>query len=521
MFKSNTFFSDVNRDDPFDDAYYEEPVIIEGEQSNLEEFAGAPSMTLEEQIDEFGMWPTYAEAIKIRDLPEDINKVRAELRCLRKSHSIVNYSGMTFVHWKDSLEGMQFQKPGDFHTYNANKLVPVAYQNAKGEDRTREVSITKEFMKDPFVKRYEGVEFVPGKGHDNFLNFWKGWKLAPKFSDTAYFHLLIKALCNDDSDCNEYLMNYLAHMVQKPEEKPEVAIVMKGSQGIGKGTLMKLLSKFNDNYKHLSSTQSLTGQFSGHLLDAFVVFADEAVWGGDKVAEGRLKAMITESMVSIRALHKDEVYVRSFVRLFVASNENWVVPVGEGDRRYFVLECDPRYKGKTAPGEFFHAFGKWMNNGGAEAVFYELLHRDISNFNPRVFPVTQARLDMQVRSLPTVERFVYELLNGQLMLGKGTAVLKDGKWHFGKSALHSELIEWCNTHKKHYIPTQDELSMSLGKHLDFSADDVNWRKNWKRTVDGTRENCYQMCNMDVMRERFSKSIFNADAEKIFSNYKNQ
>jgi hypothetical protein len=54
-------------------------------------------------------------------------------------------------------------------------------------------------------------------------------------------------------------------MVQKPAELPEVAIVMRGTQGIGKGSLMKTIGEFTDNYKHLSSTNSLTGTFNGHF----------------------------------------------------------------------------------------------------------------------------------------------------------------------------------------------------------------------------------------------------------------
>ena len=69
---------------------------------------------------------------------------------------------------------------------------------------------------------------------------------------------LLAALCNDDQTCITYLLNYLAHMVQKPTQLPEVAIVMRGAQGIGKGSLMKTIGGFNDNYKHLSGLPRLS-----------------------------------------------------------------------------------------------------------------------------------------------------------------------------------------------------------------------------------------------------------------------
>jgi hypothetical protein len=60
------------------------------------------------------------------------------------------------------------------------------------------------------------------------------------------------------------------------------------------------------------------------ILNAFVIFADEAVWGGDKSAEGRLKAMITEGTNTINDKGRPEIQVRNYSRIFVASMRNGV-----------------------------------------------------------------------------------------------------------------------------------------------------------------------------------------------------
>lgn len=520
---------EVNDFDPFVDGYLDDvepkasvkPEKVDWDTTFEDQYPEQESQTPEEMIELFGWQQEYQDAITERDLPEDVKALRKDLKDFRAKYAIINYSGTTYVQWKDSKNGLQFQKLGDFHSFNGQYNHNIEYEDAKGVARTRKVFVSKEFVNDPWVKRYEGVEFAPGNGCDQFLNLWKGWKILSKKGEITLFEQLIAALCNDDKACIEYLYNYLAHLVQKPQEKPEVAIVMKGPQGIGKGSLMKLIGSFTDNYKHLSSTQSLVGNFSGHLMDAFIVFADEAVWGGDKQAEGRLKAMISEPTMSINAKGKDEIEVDSYCRLFVASNEDWVVPVGEGDRRYFVLDCNPRYKGKTQPGQFFALFNDWVEHGGREAVFEFLSTRDISQFNPRVFPKTQARVDMQIRGLSTSARFLYELLKGEVGVSKETLKVVGLEHRFNRNLLHADFTEWCNITKKSFIPSQDDLGKTISKILDFEADSPNWRTNWMSKVNGKSEYHYKFSSTKEAMERFAKNVFEVDPNMVFFNYEHK
>ena len=55
----------------------------------------------------------------------------------------------------------------------------------------------------------------------------------------------------------------------------------------------------------------VVGRFNSHMKEALLVFANEAVWGGDKVAEGTLKAMITDRETAIEFKGKDIVWVQN------------------------------------------------------------------------------------------------------------------------------------------------------------------------------------------------------------------
>ena len=64
-----------------------------------------------------------------------------------------------------------------------------------------------------------------------------------------------------------------------------------------------------------------------------------------------LKAMITEDSFQVEPKGKDPFEVKNHIRLIAASNNDWVVPAGNSDRRFFVLDVsdihmqDPSYFG--------------------------------------------------------------------------------------------------------------------------------------------------------------------------------
>ena len=55
-------------------------------------------------------------------------------------------------------------------------------------------------------------------------------------------HFLLDILCSGDEELYGYLMKYIAHALQKPEEKPKVMLIFKSiEEGTGKGTFGELL----------------------------------------------------------------------------------------------------------------------------------------------------------------------------------------------------------------------------------------------------------------------------------------
>ena len=144
----------------------------------------------------------------------------------------------------------------------------------------------------------------------------------------------IRTVMTSSAEMFDYVIRWLAWAVQHPDERAEVALVFKGGKGVGKGTLGNAMCRiFGQHAVHISHAKYLTG-FNAHLRDASFCFADEAYWPGDKAAEGNLKRLITEPTLLIEGKGRDAISVENMLHVMMASNEDWIVPASQGERRW-------------------------------------------------------------------------------------------------------------------------------------------------------------------------------------------
>lgn len=265
---------------------------------------------------------------------------------------------------------------------------------------------------------FEGVTFAPGKPPvvDGKYNRWRGFacSASPEGSCELYLRHVRENICCGNEAHYEYLLNYMAHIVQNPAEPAEVAIVLRGGQGTGKGVyVVGFGSLFGRHFITVTSNELLTGRFSGHLAEGIILYADEAVASDDPRAEAKLKALITEAEVMSESKGVDAEMVDNHLHVFMASNERWVVPVGNGDRRYVVLDVSEKHK---QDGPYFNAIKDELNNGGREKLLHTLLTRDLGTWHPRQDrPVTAAHADQKRASLRGLEAVWHDALwSGEL-----------------------------------------------------------------------------------------------------------
>ena len=236
----------------------------------------------------------------------------------------------------------------------------------------------------PGKRKYDGIVFRPDEGAvvDGKLNLWRGFGVTEKQGDWSLMRQHIKeVLASGNTDHSTYIINWIAWAVQNPADRAEVALVFRGKKGTGKGTLGNtLVIIFGRHGTHISQKEHLAGRFNYHLRDACFLFADEAYWPGDKSAEGALKRLITEPDLFIEGKGQNAFPAPNLLHVMMASNEDWIVPAGENERRYAVFDVPDT---KMQDLEYFAANADQMDNGGYEAMLFDLRRRDLGNWHPR------------------------------------------------------------------------------------------------------------------------------------------
>ncbi len=344
-----------------------------------------------------------------------------------------------------------------------------------------------------------GLVFAPGKElpPDQF-NLWQGFAVQPAPGDWSLLREHIRSvICRGNSAVDAYLMGWLARAFQLPAKQGETAVVLKGDQGSGKGVLGRAMARiFGQHGLQITHAKHLTGNFNAHLRDLCFLFADEALFAGDRAHDGVLKGLVTEPTLTIEGKFQNAVSVPNMLHVMLASNEKWVVPAGKDDRRFLVLDVASTHRRSAA---YFGPLFAQLEAGGYAAVLHDLLALDISRFDVRAVPSTDAHVDQKTRSLRGVDAWLYECLQMGSMAGeswttKGLEVSK-----------RAAFVDYERFHQKtrEYRAEQYE---GFGKSLRASLDDTAHDYRPRAQGGAKREYWYRFDGLDLCRAAFAKSL---------------
>ena len=283
-------------------------------------------------------------------------------------------------------------------------------------------------------RQHRGVTFSPAGPPivNECLNLWQGWGVEAKVGDWGLIREHIEVvLAGGNKEFAEYVFRWIAWAIQNPAEQAEVALVLIGAKGAGKGTLVRCLQRiFGAHAFQVTSRDEVIGKFNGHLQDTVLFIADEAYWGGDKRCVGRLQGMITEPTLPIERKGFDLIQVPNFLHVVMLAEPGWVIPAGRFERRYAALAVSSDRRGNR---EYFNALHRQIDDGGAEAMFHDLRRMEFGDWHPREIPEALLRnpalQKQQGHTLPPLEQWYVMLLHngvvpGALMARPNTALTK-------------------------------------------------------------------------------------------------
>lgn len=301
-----------------------------------------------------------------------------------------------------------------FHKRHASQLMQVG---------KRTQPVTELWMGHDSRRSYDGLCFVPGKeSPPRFYNLWRGFAVDPAPAGSkhkavdAFLEHAHKNVCHGNTALYAWLIGFFAHMIQKPWEKPLVALVFRGSKGVGKNALIERIGALLGSHFLLTSNRRyLVGNFNGHLENCLLFALDEAFWSGDKQAEGTLKDLITGKSHVIEHKGKEPFTVANKTRVAILGNENWLVPASHDERRFAVFDVG---EGRKQDRAYFQAMREGMERGGGYAVLLRyLMDFPLSGFEPNEAPSTKALLDQKHASLEPIQQWWHESLSEGALAG--------------------------------------------------------------------------------------------------------
>ena len=364
------------------------------------------------QVKEAKIKPVAA-LMTLRDQGADIKQL---LAVMNEAFAAVKYGGQILVATIIGNE-IDFMKTDDFHKMFANLVVYEEVNDGQqGVPKKRAIKVSKRWFECKDRRQYvgSGVKFEPGGPPEipnDMLNLWRGFGITPKLGDWSLMRAhIFNVVCSGNQDHFDYLIHWMAYSVQHLDEPIGVAAAFLGAQGAGKGIVARTFGEFfGKHFAHIANGDQLTGRFNANLGKSCAVFLDEALWAGDKKGEGVLKALITEPTFQLEAKFHDPITVENRLRIVVASNNDWAVPTGIGDRRWFVLNVANTHAG-TGRRDYWNALHAEKNNGGAAAMLHDLLTMDLCGFDVRAVPHTAAKAQQQVLSLNGTRAWLHHIL---------------------------------------------------------------------------------------------------------------
>jgi hypothetical protein len=420
---------------------------------------------------------------------------------LNKSFAFVFAGGTGNILWETT------DRKGDyaFHLMNKQSFLDMHAAN-KLQIGDKSKAVAQMWMEWKGRRNFDGLVFEPGiEVNPRWFNLWRGFAVAPAGAPDhpmveRWKEHLFENICNRDKAQADWLTGWFAHLIQRPYEKPLVAVVFRGGKGVGKNALVERVSKLLGGHAMTTSRRRyLVGNFTSHLQRCLMFVLDEAFWSGDKEAEGVVKDLVTGEEHLIELKGKESFTVRNLTRVVVIGNEEWLVPASADERRWAVFEVG---EGRKQDRQYFEEMrlGLDEQGGGAHLLRYLMDYKITQDVN--LAPNTIGLTSQKISSLEPVPQWWYDTLAAGTIAGGDWG----GEWPdtIPTNRLRDALRRWVgNRNIKGRLPND----VNFGKILHQMAPSFEKRKlGGNKVADGDTSYAYFKAPLEDLRKEFDKFI---------------
>lgn len=446
----------------------------------LENIASAEDSALQSVIDEVNrmLWKTQPSP------SEFFAEINRHLGIMRQG-------GIEVYLIKDRREWLSnglvevWKKPEFAIRYLKRKSVPFHGERVNRDGVLENVNYFLPWLSSPEADSYAGVTFHPegGSRYRERFNLWNGWGCEPSdgTKHEIFLRMLRDGFCGGSVEYYEYLLSWLAHLVQKPAERPGTAIAIVSHQGAGKGTFIEVLTALvgEHNCSGDISNKDLMGGFNSKIAHKLLINLNEATFSGNHEQVEFMKKLITDPTFRCEFKGLESFDAPNYSRLIVTTNNtNWG-RLDADDRRYLVLEPSPDFPQDP---DFFRELRRAMfDEGGVANLFHFLKQLDISNWRAMKLPARTTGFDTLEDSMTNRSdlKFFYELAGlGMIETHRLLAMRRNSEvWYDEPSDhlyvkcgdtvsfanLYDAYVAYCDGNRRMVAEAKNKFSMTLGK----------------------------------------------------------
>lgn len=315
--------------------------------------------------------------------------------------------------------------------------------NWKRDRSKKESSFLKEWFCDRFARSYEDMNFLPNPlsvthyTYNTFKKFHIENYIHEEFENfdiiiNHIWHLVGGKEYDKDKRNLEYMLDYLADIVQNPGTLPELAILFKSIEGVGKNLFFdnfgrKILGK--KYYLQTDNIEMLLGRFNSNNNKVLIVM-DETSGKDTFSKKENIKNLITQPVLNFEKKHVDVFEINNVGRYIFLSNNDVPISISLTDRRFICFESVMPLPKKTKLERrqlYFNPLVDAFNDEDVCKSFYNFLKkREIKDLKDR--PITHLYKEIQKSSIPIEIQFLEYYCN-----------------KYGEEAKRENLSLTCNT----------------------------------------------------------------------------
>ena len=430
-----------------------------------------------------------------------LNSQSTALAHLQDSYALLNLGGEIRFVDRNEVAAVMAGNQGDINFYRRNEAQILIYRALESQPyNCHPKTEFNNLLVNPNTHVYQAVAFSPLSTPPSTLNYWIDPPIKPKQGDWSVIQEFLHSVISDNNVLlYDYIIRYLAHMLQRPGQKPGVMVVFLSGQGTGKGTFFKMLEcLWSRTTLQVSDVGEVIGQFNAALERNYVVCMDEALFHGDKKSLEKLKSLITEPKCRIEQKYQPSRTIDSYHRFFAASNHNHFAHVDKDDRRLHFIRVSSIHKQDPL---YFNALNEVLEDDNViAAMVYDLMQLDISEFNVRKRPITVEHVSQKLQSLSGFDRFYFEVLQEGGFPNDWQGFTSWNKPMFISSMALVKSYKEYDKQATRYQPLQQQQLASSLKGLCPSS------IKGRQSNAGQQERGYQLPDLNTARSEFTQIL---------------